>query len=124
MYVKLLWDDTVKGICVVCKNGWDLAPDPSMSLKRARPPPPLVNKTPSPFLNPGSASALFANCLVLSCTCPGALTAKEITAAELLWLLHAQGALARQKDFDSLKYELGLFLDDKGLWRCGGCLQM
>lgn len=52
------------------------------------------------------------------------MTVQEITAAELLWLLHAQGALTQHhKDFDSLKYQLGLFLDDKGLWRCGGRLR-
>ncbi|KAL5479392.1 hypothetical protein EMCRGX_G022912 [Ephydatia muelleri] len=33
---------------------------------------------------------------------PGALTVQEITATKLLWLLHAQGALAQHKDFDSL----------------------
>eukprot|EP00731_Ephydatia_muelleri_P025594 Em0017g677a len=33
---------------------------------------------------------------------PGAMTVQEVTAAKLLWLLHAQGALAQHKDFDSL----------------------
>ena len=54
---------------------------------------------------------------------PHILTVHEVTAAELLWLLHAQGALTQHKDFDSLKHQLGLFLDDKGLWRCGGRLR-
>ena len=54
---------------------------------------------------------------------PGAMTVQEVTAAKLLWLLHAQGALAQHKDFDSLRYQLGLFLNNKGVWRCGGRLK-
>ena len=50
------------------------------------------------------------------------LKPQEIASAELLWISHAQ-ELAVQKNFNTLKNQLGLFRDDKGLWRCGGRLQ-
>ena len=51
------------------------------------------------------------------------LTPQEIAAAEKLWVGHAQRELVLQKDFDALRNQFGLFLDDNGLWRCGGRLQ-
>ena len=54
---------------------------------------------------------------------PSELTPQEITAAELLWISHAQKELVFQGNFNILKHQLGLFLNDKGLWRCGGRLQ-
>ena len=54
---------------------------------------------------------------------PITLTPQEIATAEKLWITHAQKDLVVQKDFDALRCQFGLFLDDKGLWRCGGRLQ-
>lgn len=51
------------------------------------------------------------------------LTPHEIAHAELLWIYQAQKEMALQKDFGTLSSQLNLFLDDKGLWRCGGRLQ-
>ena len=51
------------------------------------------------------------------------LTPQEIAAAEKLWVGHAQRELVLQKDFDALRNQFGLFLDNNGLWRCGGRLQ-
>ena len=53
---------------------------------------------------------------------PSSLTSQEIAAAELLWIYQAQ-ELVLQKDFDQLRSQLKLFLDDKGVWRCRGRLQ-
>ena len=53
----------------------------------------------------------------------GVLTPLEISAAEILWITHTQEDLTQQKNFHLLTRELGLFLDDKGLWRCAGRLQ-
>ena len=47
----------------------------------------------------------------------------EIATAETLWISHTQKDLVTQKDFKTLQIQLGLFLDEKGLWRCGGRLQ-
>ena len=49
--MKLLWDDTVKGICVVSGSSYHKRGHATL--------PPLVNKTP---LNPGSAAV---HCLLL-----------------------------------------------------------
>ena len=54
---------------------------------------------------------------------PITLSPQEIAAAERLWITHAQNELVLQKDFETLRRQFGLFLDDKGLWRCGGRLQ-
>ena len=54
---------------------------------------------------------------------PITLNPQEIATAEKLWITHAQKELVLQKDFDTLRHQFGLFLDDKGLWRCGGRLQ-
>ena len=54
---------------------------------------------------------------------PTTLTSQDIAAAEVLWITQAQKALVQQKDYHTLRSQLGLFLDEKGLWRCGGRLQ-
>lgn len=54
---------------------------------------------------------------------PSTLTSQDMADAEALWIACAQKALTPQKDFDILRRQLGLFLDDNGLWRCGGRLQ-
>ena len=54
---------------------------------------------------------------------PITLTPQEVAAAEKLWITHAQKDLVIQKDFYALRCQFVLFLDDKGLWRCGGLLQ-
>ena len=54
---------------------------------------------------------------------PSKLTPHEIAHAELLWIYQAQKELVLQKDFDTVSSQLNLFLDDKGIWRCGGRLQ-
>ncbi len=53
---------------------------------------------------------------------PVSLTPQEVATAEALWVTHAQRELVRQKDFESLRRQFGLFLD-AGVWRCGGRLQ-
>ena len=54
---------------------------------------------------------------------PSSLNPQELAAAELLWVSHAQTELVQQKDYSLLKRQLGLFLTEKGLLRCGGRLQ-
>eukprot|EP00731_Ephydatia_muelleri_P014947 Em0008g667a len=54
---------------------------------------------------------------------PSTLTPHEIAHAELLWIYQAQKELVLQRDFDTVSSQLNLFLDDKGIWRCGGRLQ-
>lgn len=49
-------------------------------------------------------------------------TPQEIAKAEALWITCALKELVRQKDFESLTRQFGLFCDDMGLWRCGGRL--
>ena len=51
------------------------------------------------------------------------LSPQEISAAELLWITHVQGELSQQGDYSTLKKQLGVFCDEKGVWRCGGRLQ-
>ena len=40
--------------------------------------------------------------------------------AELLWIIESQTLLLKDKNFHIWKKQFGLFLDDKGIWRCGG----
>ena len=47
---------------------------------------------------------------------PIALTPEEISASELLWITHVQRELTQQKDYSTLKMQLRLFCDEKGLW--------
>ena len=56
-------------------------------------------------------------------TLPILLIPQEIATAERHWITHAQKELVLQNDFDALRRQFGLFLDDKGLWRCGSRLR-
>ena len=49
-------------------------------------------------------------------------TAEELGDAERLWITHAQTQLIQAKHFSTWQKQLDLFIDDKGLWRCGGRL--
>ena len=42
--------------------------------------------------------------------------------AEVMWIKEVQKELVKDKNFKQLKVQLQLFLDDKGVWRCGGRL--
>ena len=44
---------------------------------------------------------------------------EERTEAEVLWLVESQSLLITDKNFENWKGQFGLFLDGKGLWRCG-----
>lgn len=48
--------------------------------------------------------------------------AEDRARAEILRLVDSQALLTRDKSFSDWKGQFGLFLDDKGLWRCGGRL--
>ena len=50
------------------------------------------------------------------------LSAQEISHAENLWIKESQYQLMGDRNFESWKTRLGLFLDQTGLWRCGGRL--
>ena len=46
----------------------------------------------------------------------------HIQRTELLWIRAAQTQLLQDAHFEKLKGQFGLFLDDDGVWRCGGRL--
>ena len=46
----------------------------------------------------------------------------EIAEAERLWIIQSQSKLMQDKQFDKWKKQFGLFLDQTGIWRCGGRL--
>ena len=50
------------------------------------------------------------------------ITAEELLYARSLWLREVQNEylIKDAKTFDWLKKQLKLYLDEKGLWRCGG----
>ena len=50
------------------------------------------------------------------------LTAADRTEAERLWLLDSQQQLENQPNFEVWKKQFGLFVDNDGLYRCGGRL--
>ena len=50
------------------------------------------------------------------------LNPNEIAEAERLWIIHSQSKLMQDKQFDTWKKQFGLFLDEDGIWRCGGRL--
>ena len=66
------------------------------------------------------AVKLFKNRMVAKGTT--SLSTEELTDAELKWIKDAQVTLSHEKLFQSLKSQLNLFLDENGLWRCGGRL--
>ena len=50
------------------------------------------------------------------------LTPEELADAEKLWIVDSQQMLAEENKFPTWKNQFNLFLDDKGLWKCGGRL--
>ena len=48
--------------------------------------------------------------------------AQELSTAEALWIQESQQELVKDKHFTTLTRQLGLFCDDKGIWRCAGRL--
>ena len=50
------------------------------------------------------------------------LIPEELADAKIERIRDGQGELEQQKSFSSLKLQLNLFLNQKKLWRCGGCL--
>jgi len=50
------------------------------------------------------------------------LSTEELSDAERRWIEDSQRNMEHEKSFDSLKSQLNLFLDENGLWRCGGRL--
>ena len=51
------------------------------------------------------------------------LTPEEMAEAERVWIIQSQSKLTRDKQFDIWRKQFGLFLDEKGIWRCGGRLE-
>ena len=47
----------------------------------------------------------------------------EIVRAEQLWLHDVQSELKARRDFHVLTQQLDLFVDELGIWRCGGRLE-
>ena len=45
---------------------------------------------------------------------------EEIAQARLRWIKDMQASLYNHKEFASWKQKFGLFVDDDGVWRCGG----
>ncbi|XP_068738691.1 uncharacterized protein [Montipora capricornis] len=50
------------------------------------------------------------------------LTAEEISEAKVLWIREVQKPLEREKNFENLKLQLGLFRDQESILRCKGRL--
>ena len=48
------------------------------------------------------------------------LTQNELELAKLYWIKDCQSQLQTDKRFESWKRHLDLYLDDSGVWRCGG----
>ena len=51
------------------------------------------------------------------------LTVDEINKAEMLWLQEIQKSIVNSQKFSQLKASLRLFVDENGLYRCGGRLK-
>ena len=45
-----------------------------------------------------------------------------LSMAKKMWLQEVQKDLQRIKNFKNVSYQLDLFEDEDGLWRCGGRL--
>ncbi len=56
------------------------------------------------------------------CHLSSTLRPGEIAEAELLWIKGCQHSLAEDRNFEDWKKQIDLFLDQSGLWRCGGRL--
>lgn len=55
-------------------------------------------------------------------TCCTTLTTEELSDSERQWITYVQVHLTQEKSFSTWQKQLNLFVDDKGLWRCGGRL--
>lgn len=65
-------------------------------------------------------SQILKFCRILQHKLPPETSEADNTArAEMLWIIESQTLLLRDKNFESLKKQFGLFLDN-GIWRCGG----
>lgn len=47
----------------------------------------------------------------------------DIEQAERLWIIESQSLLSQDRLFETWKRQFNLFIDDNGVWRCGGRLQ-
>ena len=50
------------------------------------------------------------------------ITTKEINKARLLWVKQTQALLVTDSRFEKTKTNLGIVLDEEGIYRCGGRL--
>ena len=50
------------------------------------------------------------------------LTSSQTSQAELLWIKDVQQSMSQKSDFNLLKKQFNLFMDEKGVWRCAGRL--
>ena len=50
------------------------------------------------------------------------ITTKEIKKAQLLWVKQIQSLLVTDSKFEKIKTHLGMFVDEQGIYRCGGRL--
>ena len=53
---------------------------------------------------------------------PPVPSAEEITMAEMLWVKEVQHNLVADRNFSDWRRQFDLFLDQTGIWRCGGRL--
>ena len=51
------------------------------------------------------------------------VTGEDIRNAKILWIKDVQTVMMTDKRFNNWKLQLGLFIDDENLWRCGGKLK-
>ena len=65
----------------------------------------------------------FKNIRQVTLRSNSALTPEELANAEKLWIADSQQDLVQERKFPTWKNQFNLFLDDKGLWRCGGRLE-
>ena len=56
-------------------------------------------------------------------TKPAEVSPHYVANAVLLWITYIQKDLVQQKDHKTLKNQVNLFFDEKGLLRCGSQLQ-
>ena len=52
-----------------------------------------------------------------------AADSENLEKAEVLWIVESQCLLTEHKNFSQWHKQLGLFKDQKGIWRCGGRIQ-
>ena len=58
------------------------------------------------------------------CGAPSSLSTppyvEELSQARILWIKYMQSHLPENENFPLLRQQLGLYLDDERIWRCGG----